>query len=209
MTNSSPRSSRTPAPALRELRAADRAPLAALLRATAAFTDEEVGVALELIDEGIAVGTAQSDDYRFFVAELDESAAGGATRASGASGAGGAGTAVRVVGYVCFGRTPLSDGVFDVYWIAVDPQLQGRGTGRALLGAVEAEVRRLGGRTILIETGGKASYAPTRAFYDRAGYVEIARIPDFFRVGDDKVIYSRRVDGAPCGAGGETRSDSR
>jgi ribosomal protein S18 acetylase RimI-like enzyme len=182
---------------LRELRAADREPLAALLRATAAFTDEEIGVALELIDEGLAAGTEQPEDYRFFVAELAE---------RGASGAPGP---ARVVGYVCYGRTPLSDGVFDVYWIAVDPKSQGRGVGQALLRAVEGDVRRLGGRTILIETGGKPSYAPTRAFYDRAGYVEIARIPDFFRVGDDKVIYSRRVDGSPSVIGGSPRSDSR
>jgi GNAT superfamily N-acetyltransferase len=157
MTNSSTRSSRTPAPALRELRAADREPIAALLRATAAFTDEEVGVALELVDEGLAGGPEQPDDYRFFVAELAE---------GGASGAAGP---ARVVGYVCYGRTPLSDGVFDVYWIAVDPKSQGRGTGQALLRAVEAEVRRLGGRSVLIETGGKPSYAPTRAFYDQIG----------------------------------------
>jgi GNAT superfamily N-acetyltransferase len=185
MTNSSPRSSRTPAPALRELRAGDRAPLAALLHATAAFTDEEVGVALELIEEGLAGGPPQGDDYRFLVAELADGAAAGA-----------AAVAFHVVGYVCFGLAPLSDGVYDVYWIAVDPKVQGRGTGQALLRAVEAEVGRLGGRTILVETGGKPSYAPTRAFYDRAGYVEIARIPDFFRVGDDKVIYGRRLDGA-------------
>ena len=52
---------------------------------------------------------------------------------------------------------------------------------------------RRGGRTILIETGGKESYAPTRRFYERSGYAEAARIPDFFRVGDDKVIFMRKV----------------
>jgi len=175
MTTSSTRSSRTPAPALRELRAADRASLAALLRATAAFTDQEVGVAVELIDAGLAGAPPRPDGYRFFVAELDGS----------------------VAGYVCYGLTPLSDGVYDVFWIAVDPKLQGRGTGRALLVAVESEVRRLGGRSILIETGGKPSYAPTRAFYESAGYAEIARLKDFFRVGDDKVFYARSIDGAP------------
>jgi ribosomal protein S18 acetylase RimI-like enzyme len=178
MTTSSTRSSRTPAPALRELRTADREPIGALLRATAAFTDEEVRVALELVDDGLAGGASRADAYRFVVAELDEAGA------------------VRVVGYVCYGLAPLSDGVFDVYWIAVDPDLQGRGTGRALLRAVETEVCRLGGRTILVETGGKSSYAPTRAFYERAGFVEIARIPDYFRVGDDKVIYTCAIDGA-------------
>lgn len=166
--------SRTPAPSLRELRADDRAPLAALLRATAAFTDEEVGVALERIDAALAGAPPRPGDGRFFVAEVG----------------------ARVAGYVGYGRAPLSDGVYGVSWIAVDPKLGRRGTGRALLAAVEAEVRRLGGRTIVIETGGKPSYAPTRAFYEALGYAEIARLRDYFRVGDDKVFYARRIEGA-------------
>ena len=178
MTTSSRRSSAMRAPALRELRAADRAPLAALLRATAAFTDEEVGVALELIDVELARTQARPDDYRFFVAE---------TGSDGAPPA--------VAGYVCYGRASMSDGVYDVYWIAVEPRAQGLGVGRRLLRAVEEDVARRGGRTILIETGGKESYAPTRRFYESAGYSEIARIPDFFRVGDDRVTYARRVTG--------------
>ncbi len=172
-----------PAPALRELGAADRAPIAALLRATGAFTEEEVGVALKLVDvalERLAVEGSyrivRSDDYNFLVADAPD----------GAHGA-------RVAGYVCWGLAPMSDGVFDVYWIAVDPAAQRQGIGARLLHAVEEDVARRGGRTILIETGGKDSYAPTRRFYERAGYAEAARIPDFFRVGDDKVIFMRRV----------------
>jgi ribosomal protein S18 acetylase RimI-like enzyme len=165
-----------PAPAMRELRAADRAPIAALLRATAAFTEEEVGVALELVDVGLSKHVERPDDYRFLVADAPD----------GVSGA-------RVAGYVCWGLAPMSDGVFDVYWIAVDPTAQRHGIGARLLRAVEEDVARRGGRTILIETGGKESYAPTRRFYERAGYAEAARIADFFRVGDDKVTYARRV----------------
>lgn len=179
--NSSTRSSDTPAPALRELRAADRPTIAAILAATGAFTEEEVGVALELVDEALAVREARPDDYHFLVADVAERTAAHERR---------------VVGYACYGLTPLSDGVYDLYWIAVDPQRQGNGVGRALLRAVEREVLARHGRTLLIETGGKDSYAPTRSFYERAGYAEIARIPDFFRIGDDKVIYARRVDGA-------------
>ena len=46
-------------------------------------------------------------------------------------------------------------------------------------------------RKVFIETGGKTSYGPTRGFYETAGYREIARIPDFFAVGDDKVIFGK------------------
>lgn len=179
MDSSSTASSPSPGPALlRELRRADREPLAALLRATGAFADHEIDVALELIDEALAAKAPQPDDYRFFVAEA-------------------AGTAARIAGYVCFGRSPMATGIWDVYWIAVDPRLHGRGIGAALLRAAEAQARAGGGRMVLIETGGKESYSATRRFYERSGYHEVARIPDFFAPGDDKVIYARRLDGQP------------
>ena len=194
MTSSSPASSRKRTPVrLRELQAPDRAPLAAILRATESFPENEITVALELIDEALAKTAVKAaplpDDYRFLVAEP--------ARAVGDSAAAEAAVSrtAPVIGYVCWGRNPMSDGVFDLYWIAVDPTLQGGGTGHALMAAAEADITAGGGRMILVETGGKASYAPTRRFYERIGYVEIARLPDFFRQGDDKVIYARRLDG--------------
>jgi ribosomal protein S18 acetylase RimI-like enzyme len=172
---------------LRELRATDKGRLERILRATEAFPDHEVSVALELIENGLASSPAgappAADAYRFLVAELADAAEAEP------------GGAPRVIGYVCWGRNPMSDGVFDVYWVAVDPQFGGGGAGRALMAAAEADVRASGGRMVLVETGGKPSYAATRAFYERLGYVVLARLPDFFRVGDDKLIFGRRFDG--------------
>jgi ribosomal protein S18 acetylase RimI-like enzyme len=139
------------------------------VRATGAFTEEEVGVALELVDEGLLPG---GGGYEFLVAE---------------------GPAGEVLGYSCFGSTPLTEGTYDLYWIAVNPSLQGRGVGRALVRASEDAVRRQGGRLLLVETASKPSYDATRAFYARVGYREVARVPDFYRPGDDKVILAMRL----------------
>jgi ribosomal protein S18 acetylase RimI-like enzyme len=158
---------------LRGLRSDDRARLQELLQATGAFTGDEVDVALELIDAG---ETAAADSYRFVVAADARDVA---------------------LGYACYGLAPMTDGVFDLYWIAVDPAAQRGGVGRALLGAVEERVRELAGRLVLIETASKPSYAATRAFYQRAGYVELARIRDYYRAGDDKIVYGRRVTSDP------------
>lgn len=98
-----------------------------------------------------------------------------------------------MAGYVCFGHTPCTEGTYDLYWIATDPALQGRGVGRTLERAVEEEVRARRGRMVLIETASKDSYAATRAFYDRAGYCEVARVPDFYAPGDDRVIYAKKL----------------
>ena len=72
--------------------------------------------------------------------------------------------------------------------MAVDPALHGAGIGTALLDAME---RRLAGaaRLIVVETAGRADYAPTRAFYEARGYRAAARIPDFYEPGDDQVVY--------------------
>jgi ribosomal protein S18 acetylase RimI-like enzyme len=158
--SSKPRSGASAA-SLRPLSRADRAPIERILRESGAFREDEIAVALELVDAPVEEG------YRFLVAEV-----GG-----------------EVAGYACFGATPMTRGTWDLYWIAVDPRRQRGGIGRALLRAAEEAVRREGGRQLLVETAGKESYAPTRAMYSACGYREVARVPDFYEEGDDKVIY--------------------
>lgn len=153
---------------LRDLRAEDRPALAALLVATRMFSEEEVDVALEVIDAGLS---RPGGDYQFVVAEE--------------SG--------QVAGYGCFGRSPMTDATWDLYWLAVHPSLQGRGIGARLLRRVEELVAAQGGRLLVVETAGKPEYAGTRAFYERSGYPEHARLRDFYRDGDDKVVHVRRL----------------
>ena len=150
---------------LRPLRRADRAEIERIVRATGAFREDEVAVAMELVDADASEG------YRFVVAEVE-------------------GT---VAGYACFGATPLTIGTWDLYWIAVDPGMQGRKIGRALFDAAVEAVRAEDGRMLLIETGGKASYDATRSAYLAWGCVEVARVPGFYEPGDDKVVYMRNL----------------
>lgn len=146
----------------------DRARIHEILISTARFTEQEVGWAMELVDH---------PDRNEYEAHVLEDADG------------------RVQGYVLFGPTPMAEGVFDLYWIAVDPKRQGQGCGQLLLRFVENEVRRRSGRMLLIETSSKRSYAPTVRFYQRAGYCEISRIKDFYRIEDDKVVFSKNLQG--------------
>jgi ribosomal protein S18 acetylase RimI-like enzyme len=154
--------------------AADRERIREVLVATARFTRQEVGWAMELVD--LALDHPERGDYFLHVLE---SPASGPNRA--------------IQGYVCYGPTPMTDDVFDLYWIAVDPAQQGQGCGQLLLRFVENEVRRQNGRMLLIETSSKRSYAPTIRFYQRAGYHEISRIKDFYRIEDDKVVFCKQL----------------
>ncbi len=157
---------------LRELRAADREAIAAILERCGAFRPEEVAVGVELVDESLHPGP--STDYRWQVAE----------------------SAGIVVGFACYGPVPLTEGTFDLYWIAVAPEVLGSGVARILDDAVTADVRKLGARWLLAETSSTPSYAAARAFYLKRGYRLLERIADFYRAGDDRMTFGKRLDGS-------------
>ena len=98
----------------------------------------------------------------------------------------------QVVGYACYGPRDLTSGVYDLYWIAVDPERRGGGVGSGLLAASEAGAREAGGRLMIAETSGTPLYEATRAFYASRGYQAEATIRDFYVEGDDLVIYVKR-----------------
>lgn len=98
----------------------------------------------------------------------------------------------RVLGFACYGPRDLTSGVFDLYWIAVDPDVRGSGVGRRLLTASEDAARNAGGRMIIAETSGTTHYEPTRKFYLGMGYQIEATIKDFYMEGDDLAIFIKR-----------------
>lgn len=152
---------------LRALVAADRERIAAISRAVGVFRDEEVQVALEVFDASCRPGQT---DYRTFGTEVDG----------------------RLAGWICWGTTPCTVGTIDLYWMAVDPSVQGLGVGTALIQEME---RRLpsDARLIMIDTSGRAEYLPTRGFYQARGYRVVATVPDFYAPGDDQVILSKKL----------------
>jgi ribosomal protein S18 acetylase RimI-like enzyme len=161
---------------IRDLEVDDQAPLERLLRRVEVFEPHEIRVAMELIAG--ALGT--SGDYLIYVAED-----------KGDRGAlhGGA-----ILGYICHGHNPVTDAVHDVYWIAVDPSVQGRGVGGQLLGFAEERVRALNGRAIVIETSSRNQYAAARRLYEKHGYRKAADIADFYKPGDHQLIYMKFVN---------------
>ena len=98
----------------------------------------------------------------------------------------------RVLGFACYGPRDLTDGVFDLYWIAVDSNSLRNGVGRGLLTACEDEVRQAGGRMLVAETSGTPHYESTRKFYSGMGYALEATIKDFYTEGDDLAIFVKR-----------------
>ena len=153
---------------LRPMARTDRQPVLDLIRSTGFFTPGEIQVAEELID--IYLNNPEQRDYYIVVVENERG---------------------QVAGYMTYGPTPLTEGTWDLYWIAVAPEAQGRGYGQRLVGWLEDEVKKNKGRLVLIETSSQPKYQPTRRFYEKLGYTEVARIRDFYRPGDDRVIFGK------------------
>ena len=99
----------------------------------------------------------------------------------------------QVLGYACYGPRALTEGTYDLYWIAVDRTHHRHGVGQALLRQVENEVHYMGGRLIVVETSSLERYAPTRRFYEVSGYLREATLRDFYKPGDDLVIFTKHL----------------
>lgn len=124
--------------------------------------------ALELIDSALQ---PTNRDYQVLVAVRD----------------------AKLVGYVCYGPTPMTEGTFDLYWIASDPVVRGQGVGAALVSAMEGDIRRRKGRVIRVETSAMEAYGPTRGFYAAMQYKEESRFRDFYKPGEDLITLAKRV----------------
>jgi ribosomal protein S18 acetylase RimI-like enzyme len=151
------------------MHAGDRPALTRLLRNTPEFKTYEVDVAEEVIDSYL--DSPGASGYYVLVASGDGGAA----------------------GYVCYGPTPCTEGTWDVYWVAVASGERGKGTGTALMNAAEDAIRKADGRLIIVETSSTPLYENTREFYWKRGYETVARVPDFYAPGDDRLILRKRL----------------
>jgi ribosomal protein S18 acetylase RimI-like enzyme len=157
---------------IRAIEPRDRSRIEEIIVSSGSFNREEIATALELVDEALEKG----DKTGYIVRVLEV----GKEHPS-------------VQGYVCYGPTPLTQGVYDLYWIAVNPAVQRKGFGRRLIEYVEGDIVKRGGRMLLIETSSQESYGPTIRFYKRAGYKLVARVKNFYRIGDDKLVFSKEL----------------
>ncbi len=155
---------------IRKIKQADISELRKILNKVPNFSTEEVNVAMELIE--IAGYNEEQKDYHIFIFEEDN----------------------KILGYHCTGRRPLTDGVYDLYWIVVDPTVQAKGIGKSLLDHAEKFVEGKKGRWILAETSSKESYTKTRNFYLRNKYSIVTQINDFYSLGDNLITFGKYLD---------------
>jgi ribosomal protein S18 acetylase RimI-like enzyme len=134
---------------------------------SAVFSPEEIDVAEELAQDAFTLGT--KSHYHFLLADM----------------------AGVLAGYSCFGRIPLTDERYDLYWIVVNPDTQQQGIASQLMAETETAVRALGGKAVYAETSSRAVYTPAQRFYLKQRFAEQARMKNFYATGDDKLIYGK------------------
>ena len=152
---------------IRKLKPDDVKNIETMLMSIPNFSNAEVSVAMELVNA--AAVDANQTDYNVFVYEDKGD----------------------VIGYHCTGKRPLTDAVYDLYWIVTDPSHKNKGVGKALLTHAEQFVLQLKARWLLIETSSKDTYEGARNFYLRNNYSIISEINDFYTLGERLIVFGK------------------
>jgi GNAT superfamily N-acetyltransferase len=83
----------------------------------------------------------------------------------------------------------MTSGTWNLLAIGVMPDRQSHGVGARLLRHLETQLAQAGHRLLLVETIDAPEFSRTRTFYLANGFVEEARIRDFYEAGADKLVF--------------------
>jgi len=148
----------------------DRPKLIQLFESITIFTPDEQEVIKELLDTYLY--NPNQKDYIFFVTQEDDQA---------------------FSSFICFGPTPMTKETYDLYWVGTSPHHRRKGLAKKLIEFMMEYMRERGGSIMRIETSGQDSYNETVAFYNGLNFTEEARIKDFYKKGDDLIVYICRL----------------
>lgn len=148
----------------------DISTIRSLVAEASVFSAEEIEIAAELVAEALDKG-AERSGYDFILLEDDKTKA--------------------LLGYACYGRIPFTQSSFDLYWIVVDPNQQRKGYAKLLLESVDEALKQKKASQLYAETSGQESYGSARKFYLNNGFEQIVSFKDFYKPGDDKIVFRR------------------
>ena len=133
------------------------------------FYEEEIAIAVELVEERLAKG--EKSGYYFLFADQGN----------------------QTVGYCTYGPIACTKSSYDLYWIAVQEGMRGGNIGSLLMDCAEMKIAGMGGTRVYVETSSRSLYEPTRRFYLARGYAMEAEIRDFYDRGDSKCIFIKEI----------------
>ncbi|MFH1379551.1 MAG: N-acetyltransferase [bacterium] len=102
-------------------------------------------------------------------------------------------------GFSIFGELEWTDFSWEMYWLIVDPNFHGQGIGKKLLEYVEKIILKESPHAVLIaETSSIKSYDSARLYYQKTGFTEVGRVPNYYDYDDDLVTFYKIIDRKNC-----------
>ena len=87
----------------------------------------------------------------------------------------------------------LTMGTYNLLAIGVGEDFQRHGIASEMMKYIEQFLRHRGGRLLVVETSSDDAQVGARNLYEKLGYTQSALIKDFWRDGEDKIVFSKKL----------------
>lgn len=87
----------------------------------------------------------------------------------------------------------LTEGTYNLLAIGVSREAQRQGIAGKMMKYLEALLKQKNGRLLLVETSSDSAQHAARQFYQNIGYVQAAVIKDFWKEGEDKIVFCKKL----------------
>jgi ribosomal protein S18 acetylase RimI-like enzyme len=87
----------------------------------------------------------------------------------------------------------LTEGTYNLLAIGVSGDFQRQGIASEMMHYIEMVLKNYKGRILIVETSSDDLQTGARNFYSKIGYTRVATIRDFWKDGEDKVVFWKRI----------------
>ena len=87
----------------------------------------------------------------------------------------------------------LTDGTYNLLAIGVSQDSQRKGVASEMMKYIEQLLKQKDGRILIVETSSDDAQIAARKFYQNIGYTQEAVIRDFWKDGDDKIVFWKKL----------------
>jgi ribosomal protein S18 acetylase RimI-like enzyme len=87
----------------------------------------------------------------------------------------------------------FTEGTFNLLAIGVSPEAQRKGIASQMMHYIEQRLKQEHGRVLIVETSSDNAQIGARSLYNKIGYLQAAVIKDFWKDGEDKIVFWKKL----------------
>lgn len=87
----------------------------------------------------------------------------------------------------------FTDGTYNLLAIGVSKDTQRLGIASQMMNYIEQRLKQNDGRILIVETSSDDAQMGARNFYKKIGYMQAAVIKDFWKDGEDKIVFWKKL----------------